>query len=184
MTSTGYVTADYDKWPDFAKGVLIFIMFIGACAGSTGGGLKVQRFVILMKSARRELGRYIHPKSVRRIKSDGKTVDEDTISSVHAYFVTFMTIFVVSIFLVSLEGRDLMTNVTAVLTTFNNMGPGFSQVGPTCNFSEMSTLSKYVLMFDMLAGRLEIYPMLLVFSPKIWKEAFSGRKQRRNRIHI
>ena len=127
----------------------------------------------------REIGYYLHPKSVRSIKSDGKTVDEATVSSINAYLVTFLSIFCVSMFLVSLEGRDLMTNFSAVLTAFNNMGPGFADVGPTKNFSQMSVLSKYVLMFDMLAGRLEIYPMLMIFHPVLWKETFEKRGMRK-----
>ena len=178
-TSTGYATVDFDLWPDFSKAVLIFVMFIGACAGSTGGGIKVSRLIILIKSMLREIGYYLHPKSVRSIKSDGKTVDEATVSSINAYLVTFLSIFCVSMFLVSLEGRDLMTNFSAVLTAFNNMGPGFADVGPTKNFSQMSVLSKYVLMFDMLAGRLEIYPMLMIFHPVLWKETFEKRGMRK-----
>ena len=178
-TSTGYATVDFDLWPDFSKAVLIFVMFIGACAGSTGGGIKVSRLIILIKSMLREIGYYLHPKSVRSIKSDGKTVDEATVSSINAYLVTFLSIFCVSMFLVSLEGRDLMTNFSAVLTAFNNMGPGFADVGPTKNFSQMSVLSKYVLMFDMLAGRLEIYPMLMIFHPVLWKETFEKRGKRK-----
>ena len=174
-TSTGFVTVDFDKWPDLSKYVLIIIMFIGACAGSTGGGLKVQRCILLIKNFLREMKYYLHPRSVRSIKYDGKTVDESTMSSINVYFLTFFLIFITSIFLVSLEGRDLMTSFSAVLTTINNMGPGFAAVGPTCNFSEMSILSKYVLMFDMLAGRLELYPMLLILNPVLWKDTFSTR---------
>jgi len=177
-TSTGYVTADFDKWPDFSKSILIFIMFIGACAGSTGGGLKVSRFIILIKNGAREVGKYLHPKSVRRIKSDGKSLDEETVTSINVYLYTFLAIFVVSVFLVSFEGRDMITNFTAVLTAYNNMGPGFGDVGPTKNFGGLSNFSKYVLMFDMLAGRLELYPLLLIFNPMLWAEAISERNSR------
>jgi len=179
ITSTGFSTADFDLWPDFSKTVLIFIMFTGACAGSTGGGIKVQRFVILVKNAMREMKYYLHPRSVHTIKSDGKTVDEATVSSINVYLATFLGIFVTSIFLVSLEGRDLITNFTAVLTTFNNMGPGFAAVGPTKNFADFTVLSKLVLMFDMLAGRLELYPMLMLFNPVLWKESLDARRGHR-----
>lgn len=179
MTSTGFSTVDFDLWPSAAKTVLIIIMFIGACAGSTGGGLKVSRVIILVKSVRRELNAYLHPKSVKTIKMDDKPLDQGAISSVGVYFTTFIIVFGVSFFLVSLEGNDLETNFTAVLTTLNNMGPGLSKVGPTQNFGGMSTLTKYVLMFDMLAGRLELFPMLVLFHPVLWKEAWGAGKHRK-----
>ncbi len=179
MTSTGFATVDFDLWPSAAKVVLIIIMFIGACAGSTGGGLKVSRVLILGKSVRRELNAYLHPKSVKTIKMEDKPLDQSAISSVGVYFTTFILIFGVSFFLISLEGNDLETNFTAVLTTLNNMGPGLAKVGPTQNFGGLSVLSKYVLMFDMLAGRLELFPMLVLFHPLLWKEAWNSGKRRR-----
>ena len=176
VTSTGFATVDFDLWPNFAKTVLIIVMFIGACAGSTGGGLKVSRVIIMFKSMKRELNAFLHPKSVRSIKMDGKTVDESMVASVNVYFAIFMVVFATSIFLVSLEGKDLITNFTAVLTTLNNMGPGLALVGPTQNFAHMSVLSKYVLMFDMLAGRLELFPMLILFHPILWKETIEKKR--------
>lgn len=179
-TSTGFVTVDYDQWPTFAKTVLIIIMFIGACAGSTGGGLKVTRVQLLFKSMFYEVHMYIHPKSVKKIKSDGKTVSQETLRSVQIYFFIFMVIFSVSLLLISLEGNDFESNFTAVLTAINNMGPGMSQFGPIENFSGMTYLSKYVMIFDMLAGRLELFPMILLFSPKVQKAMItSGRNLRR-----
>ena len=157
-------------------------MFIGACAGSTGGGIKVSRVIMMLKSVKRELNAYLHPKSVRMIKMEGKALDQGAISSVAVYFITFTLIFAVSFLLVALEGRDLTTNFTAVLTTMNNMGPGLADVGPSKNFGGLSILSKYVLMFDMLAGRLELFPMLVLFHPVLWKETWEGGKRRRRRL--
>lgn len=180
-TSTGFVMVDYDQWPAFAKTVLIIVMFIGACAGSTGGGLKITRVELLFKSMFHEIYTYIHPKSVKKIKSDGKTVPEETIRSIQIYFFIFMVIFSVSLLLISLEGRDFESNFVAVLTAINNMGPGMSQFGPIENFSSMTVLSKYVMMFDMLAGRLELFPMIILFNPRVLKALFTPPKFNRNR---
>ena len=179
VTSTGYATVDFDQWPGFSKMVLILLMFVGACAGSTGGGLKVQRILLLFKSYLRQMQMFLHPRAVRRIKYDGKSVSDEMAASVQTYLTAFLLIFGVSLVLVSLEGKDPVTNFTAVLTTINNMGPGLNLVGPAKNFDCMSTLSKYVLMFDMLAGRLELYPLLLLFHPALWKE--TAQKQARLR---
>ena len=179
-TSTGFATVDFDLWPDFSKMILMILMTIGCCAGSTGGGLKVSRIILAMKAARREISYYLHPKSVRRIKMDGHTVEQEQITGVGIYLVVFATVFGLSMFLVMLEGVDLLTGFSSVLTTINNMGPGFNLVGPTMNFANMSTLSKYVLMFDMLAGRLELFPMLLFIHPGLWREA-AERERRRHR---
>ena len=180
-TSTGFVMVDYDQWPAFAKTVLIIVMFIGACAGSTGGGLKITRVELLFKSMFHEIYTYIHPKSVKKIKSDGKTVPEETIRSIQIYFFIFMVIFSVSLLLISLEGRDFESNFVAVLTAINNMGPGMSQFGPIENFSSMTVLSKYVMMFDMLAGRLELFPMIILFNPRVLKALFTPPKFNKNR---
>lgn len=176
MTSTGFSTTDYDLWPQASRTVLIMVMFIGACAGSTGGGIKVSRIIILFKTIKKELASYIHPKSILKIKIDGKPVEHDVVRATNVYFVTFIVIFSLSIFAISFDGKDLVTNFTAVLATINNMGPGFAQVGPAQNFSSFSAFSKFVLMFDMLAGRLELFPILLLFHPSIWKELFIKRK--------
>jgi trk system potassium uptake protein TrkH len=170
ITTTGYATADFNLWSQTSKTVLVMLMFIGACAGSTGGGIKVSRFVVAVKTVFKELNSYIHPKSVKKIKVDGKPVEHEVVRSINVYFITFMVIFGVSVFLVSFEGKDLVTNFTAVAATFNNIGPGLELVGPMGSFSVFNPFTKCVLMFDMLAGRLELFPLLLLFHPGIWKE--------------
>lgn len=150
-------------------------MFIGACAGSTGGGIKVSRIVIMVKTVIKELNSYIHPKNVKKINFEKKPVEHEVVRSINVYFITFVIIFSASILIVSLEGKDLTTNFTAVAATINNIGPGLGLVGPACNFGILSPLSKYVLMFDMLAGRLELFPLLILFHPTIWKDSFTQR---------
>ena len=166
---------DFDLWPQASKTVLLLLMFIGACAGSTGGGIKVSRFVILMKTIMKELTSYIHPKIIKKIKIDGKPVEHEVVRSTNVYFITFVIIFSASVFLVALEGKDFTTNFTAVAATINNIGPGLELVGPTCNFGHFSFLTKYVLMFDMLAGRLELFPLLILFHPEAWKDLLCRR---------
>lgn len=173
ISSTGFATLDFDQWSATARTVLVTCMFIGACAGSTGGGIKVSRIIIAIKTVFKELNSYIHPKAVRKVHFEGKPVEHEVVRAVNVYLITFMTIFATSIFLVSLEGKDLVTNFTAVIATFNNIGPGLNLVGPTTNYSHFSLLSKFVLMFDMLAGRLELFPMLLLFHPAIIKGFFT-----------
>lgn len=170
VSSTGFATTDFDLWPGLSKTILVLLMFMGACAGSTGGGIKVSRFVIAAKSIKKELHSYIHPKAVKQIIMDDKEVDYGTVRSVFIYFVTFVIIFVVSILIIALEEKDLVTNFTSVLATMNNIGPGLSMVGPTQNFGHFSILSKWVFIFDMLAGRLELFPLLILFHPSIWHE--------------
>ena len=170
VSSTGFATTDFDLWPGFSKTILVLLMFMGACAGSTGGGIKVSRFVIVAKSIKKELHSYIHPKSVKQIVVDEKEVDSGVIRSVCIYFLTFATIFIVSILIIALEEKDLITNFTSVLATMNNIGPGLSMVGPTQNFAHFTDLSKWVFMFNMLAGRLELFPLLIMFHPSIWHE--------------
>lgn len=172
ITTCGFATTDFNTWSAAAKFVLVLLMFIGACAGSTGGGIKVSRIVILIKSLCKELHSYIHPKSVKQIKFEGKTVEPETVHAINVYFTTFMVIFVGSVFLVSLEGKDLITNFTAVAATINNIGPGLELVGPTQNFGHFTDFTKLVLIFDMLVGRLELFPMLILFHPTIWKDLF------------
>ncbi len=173
ITTTGFSTADFDLWPTTSKTVLVMLMFVGACAGSTGGGIKVSRFVIMLKTVVKELNSYIHPKSIQKIKVDGKPVEHDVLRSINVYFITFTAVFAASLFAISFEGYDLITNFTAVAATINNIGPGLALVGPTQNFSFFSTFSKLVLTFDMLAGRLELFPLLLLFHPTIWKDMLS-----------
>ena len=150
-------------------------MFIGACAGSTGGGIKVSRVVVLFKTIGKELNSYIHPKSIRKVKMEGKPVEHEVVRAINVYFVTFTHLFCVSVFLISFEGRDLVTNFTAVAATINNIGPGLSLVGPTQNFGLFHIFTKYVLIFDMLAGRLELFPLLTLFHPTLWKDLFTKR---------
>ncbi len=181
-TSTGFSTTDFDLWPQTSQTILIIVMFVGACAGSTGGGIKVSRIVILFKTVLKELNSYIHPKSVRKINVEGKPVDHEVVRSINVFFITFIIIFTISVFAISFEDKDLVTNFTAVLTTINNMGPGLAKVGPTQNFGQFNVFSKLVLMFDMLAGRLELFPLLILFHPAIWKESIeSHRKKRANK---
>lgn len=171
ITSTGFATVDYNVWSSTAKTILIFSMMIGACAGSTGGGIKVSRFISVFKTVKKELDSYIHPKSVKKIKMDGKPIEHDVVRSINVYFITFILLFAVSLFLVSFEGHDLTTNFTAVLATINNIGPGLNMVGPAENFGFFKPFTKYVLMFDMLAGRLELFPLLILLHPALWKQA-------------
>lgn len=175
ITTTGFSTADFNLWPQTSKTILVLLMFIGACAGSTGGGIKVSRFVVLFKTIIKELNSYIHPKSVKKIKIDGKPVEHDVVRAINVYFISFMIIFSMSVLAISFEGKDLITNFTAVVATINNIGPGLELVGPTQNFGVFSVFSKYVLMFDMLAGRLELFPLLLLFHPAIWKDLFTSK---------
>lgn len=170
VSSTGFATTDFDLWPGFSKTILVFLMFMGACAGSTGGGIKVSRLVIVAKSIKKEFHSYIHPKSVKQIVMDGKEVEAGVIRSVSIYFLTFAALFVLSILIIALEEKDLVTNFTSVVATINNIGPGLSMVGPTQNFSHFTDLSKWVFIFDMLAGRLELFPLLILFHPSIWHE--------------
>ena len=169
MTTTGFASVDFDQWPETSKTVLVLLMFIGACAGSTGGGIKVVRILILFKTFVKEIISFLHPRSVKKVKSEGKVVEHEILRATNVYFATFMFLFVGSILLISLEGKDMVTNFTAVAATINNIGPGLSLVGPTGNFGFFSDFSKLVLSFDMLAGRLELFPLLLLFCPSVWK---------------
>lgn len=164
ITTTGYMTVDFDHWPVLAQTVLVVLMFIGACAGSTGGGMKVSRWLVMGKYLRSELQRFRHPRMVRQLRLNGSLVSQELLRSVLVYLVGYLLIFVISLFLVTLEGYDLVTNFTAVATTYNNVGPGLNLVGPVCNFSFFSPLSKAVFIFDMLAGRLEVLPLLVLIS--------------------
>ena len=168
MTSTGFATADFDAWPEFSKVILILLMFIGACAGSTGGGFKVSRVLILVKTARRNLRKLLHPKSVNVVKSDDKSLDIETVHGVSCYLIIYIMIFFVSLIIISLNNMDFTSSFSSVTTCFNNIGPGLNKVGPMCNFSELSDLSKYTLSIDMLLGRLECIPVLMMLAPSMW----------------
>lgn len=172
ITTTGFATQDFDRWPQYSRALLVLIMFCGACAGSTGGGMKVSRILIMYKTVYREIKKYLHPRAVTNVQMDGKTMDRSTLHSVSVYLSTYMFIFVVSMITITVfeNGLDLETIFTSVACTFNNIGPGLSKVGPTCNFNMMQPVTKYILMFDMLAGRLELYPMLMLFTPAVWKK--------------
>lgn len=170
ITTTGYSTTDFNLWPSFSKSILVLLMFIGASAGSTGGGMKCMRIVLMIKAVRREIIRIIHPRSVYAVKLGGKVVDEETLSGVIMFFFTYIFIFVISVLVVSLDGKDLVSNFTAVTASISNIGPGLGIVGPMGNFSGYSVLSKLVFTFCMFVGRLEIFPILLLLTPTSWKK--------------
>lgn len=178
ITTTGYATVDFDKWNTTCKIVLIMLMFIGACAGSTGGGIKVSRFIITAKTIGKEINSYIHPRSIKKIIYDGKPAEHVMIRSVNVFMATYVVILAVSVLLVSFEGEDLITTVTAVITCINNIGPGFNKLGPVCNFGFLNGFTKVVLMFDMLAGRLELFPLVILFHPKMLKELVITRRKK------
>ena len=170
MTTTGYATADFNLWPQFSRVLLVVIMFIGASAGSTGGGIKVIRVQLLLKSMIRDIRRTIHPKSVNTIKLDGHTVDENILSGVQGFFFAYMFVLFASTIVVSLAGFSFETNFTAVVATLSNIGPGLGMVGPTGNFAAFSDLSKIVLSLCMLIGRLEVFPILMLVAPSAWRK--------------
>ena len=168
ITTTGFATVDFNLWPAFSKSLLVLLMFIGACAGSTGGGIKCSRIVLMLKSVKKEMQYLIHPRAVRVNKMDGRRVQHEVMRSVNVFLIAYLLIFAGSVLLVSLNCEDMVTNFTAVATALNNVGPGLELVGPVENFGFLHPLSKIVLMFDMLAGRLELFPMLLLFTPRTW----------------
>ena len=170
ITTTGYATANFDLWPQVSRSILVMLMFVGACAGSTGGGIKVSRFLILIKTVRKELLQYLHPKSVKRIKMDGKAIEHEVVRSTNVFMVTYVLIFAFSILFLAFDNLDLVTNFTAVAATLNNIGPGLELVGPSANFAVFSDGAKLILIFDMLAGRLELFPLLLLFVRDTWKK--------------
>ena len=169
MTSTGYATTDFNKWPEFSRYIICVLMFIGACTGSTGGGMKVARFIIYFKQIGKQIGFLIHPRSVKIIRMNGKKLEHDTVRIVNTYLLVYIFIFAISMLILSIDNFDLITTFTAVSATFNNIGPGLNMVGPTGNFFEFSVLSKIVMIFDMLAGRLEIFPLLVLMTPTTWR---------------
>lgn len=172
ITSTGFATADFNKWPAFSQMVLIMLIFVGACAGSTGGGFKVQRFIIMFKSITKRLRQLLHPKSVNFVTSEDKTMDIETVHGVHNYLIIYLGLMMLSMLLVSINNEDFATTFSAVATCINNIGPGISKVGPMENFSFFSDFSKIVLSIDMLLGRLECLPLLILFSPAVWRRRF------------
>jgi len=169
ITTTGFGTMDFDQWPEYSRTVLVMLMFIGACAGSTGGGLKVSRIMLLLRTVKRSMRRMIHSRSVESIRFEGRIVEEDTLNTCLIYLTVYCLVTIVSVVLVSLNNLPFETNVTGVIACMNNIGPGLGIVGPAGNFSSFSGLSKLVLSFDMLAGRLELFPVLFLFSVRTWK---------------
>ena len=168
ITTTGFATTDFDLWPGLSKGILMMLMVVGACAGSTGGGLKCSRVLLLFKTLRRNIRQVLNPRKVQVIRNNGQTVDERILANTNAYLSAYVIVIIISYLLISLDNFSVGTNLTAVLACFNNIGPGLEQVGPTCNFSAFSDFSKFVLILDMLAGRLEIFPILALFSRSAW----------------
>lgn len=170
MTSTGFSTTDFGQWPVFSQTILTVLMFIGACAGSTGGGIKVSRVLIMIKSVKRELHTIVHPRARMKIKMDDRVVDDDTLRSVNVFIGCYLLIYAVSLLCISIDDFDFTTNFTAIAALINNIGPGLGEVGPAGNFGGYSIFSKYVMMFDMLVGRLEIFPMMALFLPATWRK--------------
>ena len=170
ITTTGYSTTDFNTWPVFSKTILVMLMFVGACAGSTGGGIKVSRFVIMVKGVYKELMLYLHPNAVRKIKMDGKVVQHEVTRATNIFMIVYIIVFAFSVLLISIDNFSFTTNFTAIAATLNNIGPGLEAVGPTQNFAAFSGFSKIIMTFDMLAGRLELFPLLILFFPNTWKK--------------
>ena len=169
ITTTGFSSCDFDLWPTLSKEILVMLMFVGACAGSTGGGIKVSRLLLMGKTVGKELKQALHPQVVAPVRMDGKVVNHETIRATNVFVAAYIFIFAASFFLISLDGFDMVTNFTAIAATLNNIGPGLAQVGPMMNFGSYSNPAKLVMIFDMLAGRLEIFPMLVFFMPDTWR---------------
>ena len=170
ISTTGFATVDFNLWPELSRTLLVLIMFTGACAGSTCGGIKLSRILIMLRGAFHEIGNMAHPRRVKRVTIDGHPVEPEVIRATNVYIAWYVVIFFLSVILISFDDYDLITNFTAVAATFNNVGPGLNMVGPTGNFAFFSIPSKLLLIFDMLAGRLELFPMLVLFSPATWKK--------------
>ncbi|MDY3818167.1 MAG: TrkH family potassium uptake protein [Lachnospiraceae bacterium] len=169
VTTTGFATTDFDLWPAFSKGILLCLMLVGACAGSTGGGFKMGRLLLILKGLRRSVRQIVHPGKVEVVRVNGRPVDEKVMDNTNAYLAAYTLIMGLSFLLISLDNFSVLTNISAVIACFNNIGPGLEQVGPACNFGDFSIFSKCVLIADMLAGRLEIFPILILFSRTTWK---------------
>lgn len=170
ITTTGFSTKNFDLWPEFSKIILLLLMFIGGCAGSTGGGIKVIRIITIIKSITKEIRLSVHPKRIFQISIDGRPIENETLRATNVFLSSYFVLFVLCTFIISLDNADFITNFTAVAAAINNVGPGFGMVGPVENFSFYSTLSKYTLSFAMLAGRLEIIPLLILFMPSYWRK--------------
>lgn len=170
ITTTGFSTTDFNMWPEFSKTIIVILMFIGASAGSTGGGIKVSRIIILLKTIKKEIKIAAHPKRVHKVALDGHIIEHETMRAANVYLISYAAIFIVTLLAISIDNFDFTTNFTAIATTINNVGPGLNAVGPTENFSLFSPLSKLILSFNMLVGRLEIFPMLVLLAPTSWKK--------------
>ena len=179
VTTTGYATADFNLWPTYSRVVIVILTFVGACAGSTAGGLKVSRVIIIFKAARQDLNKMLHSHAVTTVRFEGKPLDEKTLRGVHNYFNIYIMLLTLSVLLVSLDGFDVVTTFTAVATCLNNVGPGLELVGPMGSFAEFSAPVKLLLAFDMLAGRLELYPMLALFAPRLWRKRINAMHEAR-----
>lgn len=179
VTTTGYATADFNLWPTYSRIVIVILTFVGACAGSTAGGLKVSRVIILFKAARQDLNKMLHSHAVTTVRFEGKPLDEKTLRGVHNYFNIYMLLLTLSVLLLSLDGFDLVTTFTSVATCLNNVGPGLEIVGPMGSFADFSAPAKLLLAFDMLAGRLELYPMLALFAPRLWRKRINAMHEAR-----
>ena len=171
ISTTGFGLTDVNKWPELSKTVIIILTFIGASAGSTGGGFKISRIILLFKEVRKEFSLLVHPRNVKLVKMDGKAVNHDIMRTTSMYLVLYIGVFAISFLLVSIDNMDFTTSFTAVAANLNNTGPGLGAVGPVGNYADFSILSKIVFIFDMLAGRIEIYPLLLLFAPSAWKKS-------------
>ena len=170
ITTTGFATQDFDQWPTLSKTIIVMLMFIGACAGSTGGGIKVSRILIFAKTLRKEFHLYLHPNAIKKIQMDKKPVAHDVVRAANTYMILYILLFAVSMLVLSIDNLDLTTNFTAVAATINNIGPGLERVGPSANFSVFSSLPKCILIIDMLAGRLELFPLFILFSRDTWRK--------------
>ncbi|MBR0149633.1 MAG: TrkH family potassium uptake protein [Lachnospiraceae bacterium] len=169
ITTTGYATADFDQWPMLSKTILVLLMFMGACAGSTGGGIKVSRLIILSRSVKKELSLIIHPREIKKIRMDGHVIEHEVLRNTNVFLVIYFMILFISVLLISVDDFSFTTNFTAVVSAINNIGPGLDMVGPTGSFAEFGAFSKFVLMFDMLAGRLELFPVMVMLMPATWR---------------
>lgn len=172
ITTTGYATADFVEWPMFSQSILLFLMMVGACASSTGGGMKVARFLMMLKCIKREIVQMVHPKAIRIIRMNGKKMDQDILRVLNIYLMAYVLTLVGSVLLVSVDNMDFGTTFSSVMATLNNVGPGIAKVGPNGNFADFSPLSKLVFCCDMLAGRLEIFPFLMLFTASAWNRKF------------
>jgi len=179
ITTTGYATADFNLWPSFSKAILVVLMFVGACAGSTGGGIKVARIVILGKASFADMRKMLHPNAVTTVRFEDKPLNDRSVRGVYQYLAVYLVVFVASFLLLTLEGFDLVTTFTALAACINNIGPGLEMVGPMGNYADFSCFSKLLLSFNMLVGRLEIFPMLLLFAPSVWLRP--GGSKRKNK---